>query len=183
MDDRRRFEALVRPVLPDLFRFAARLTRDPVTAEDLLQQALLQGLRHLSQLQDDRAFRVWQCRVLYTTFLNARQRRDPMWLEEDEASAQRGAQAMGEVVPFERPGPEQLAARKQLGAKIAHALDRLPADQREAVWLVDGQGFKFGEAADILGVPAGTVASRVARGRLALRIDLAAVAAEEGVGR
>jgi RNA polymerase sigma-70 factor (ECF subfamily) len=180
MDDRHRFDALVRPVLPDLYRFALRLTRDGVTAEDLLQQALLQGLRHLSQLHDDGAFRVWQCRVLYTTFLNARAQSHRFsgesMLDEEEGADPR-------VVPFERPGPEQETQHRQLGARIAGALDRLPADQREAVWLVDGQGFKFGEAAQVLGVPAGTVASRVARGRLALRIDLAAVAAEEGVGR
>jgi RNA polymerase sigma-70 factor (ECF subfamily) len=175
MDDRQRFDALVRPVLPDLYRFALRLTRDAVAAEDLLQQALLRGLRHLSQLHDDRAFRVWQCRVLYTTFLNTRSRRETMLNEEEEADPR--------VVPFERPGPEQETQHRQLGARIAGALDRLPPDQREAVWLVDGQGFKFGEAAQVLGVPAGTVASRVARGRLALRVDLAAVAAEEGVGR
>lgn len=172
-----RFATLLRPVLPELYRFACRLTRDPVSAEDLLQQALMRGVDHLSELKDDRAFKVWQSRVLYTTFLNHRSRRDRMWLPDD-----------GTVVPFERPGPsgqgpEQLASRRQLGSRIADALDRLPAEQREAVWLVDGQGFKFGEAADVLGVPPGTVASRVARGRLALRVDLAEVAADEGVGR
>jgi RNA polymerase sigma-70 factor, ECF subfamily len=175
MDVHRRFDALVRPVLPDLYRFACRLTRDPVAAEDLLQQALMRGASHLSQLQDDRAFKVWQSRVLYTTFLNRRPRREPpMWIEDD---------GDGTVVPFERPGPEQAAHRRELGSRIADALDKLPADQRDAVWLVDGQGFKFGEAAEVLGVPPGTVASRVARGRLALRVDLAAVAADEGVGR
>lgn len=174
MDDRRRFETLVRPVLPDLYRFACRLTRDAVTAEDLLQQALLRGVGHLSQLQDDRAFRVWQCRIIYTTFLNTRARRQDMIIDEE---------ADPRVVPFERPGPEAALSRRRLGDTIASALDRLPPDQREAVWLVDGQGFKFGEAADVLGVPAGTVASRVARARIALRSELAAVAAEEGVGR
>jgi RNA polymerase sigma-70 factor, ECF subfamily len=175
MSDRERFERLVRPVLGDLYRFACRLTRDPVTAEDLLQQALLRGLGHLGQLEADGAFRVWQSRVLYTTFLNARDRRDEMRV--DEAQIDRA------VIAFERTGPEHELGRRELGARIGDALDRLPADQREAVWLVDGQGFKFAEAAGVLGVPPGTVASRVARARVALRVDLAAVAAEEGVGR
>lgn len=180
MDGRRgneRFTALVRPVLPDLYRFACRLTRDPVAAEDLLQQALMRGVDHLDQLQDDRAFKVWQSRVLYTTFLNQRSR--------GESMAEDGNDRGGTVIPFEpaSASPDRDVHRRQLGGRIADAFDRLPAEQREAVWLVDGQGFKFGEAADVLGVPPGTVASRVARGRLALRIDLAAVAADEGVGR
>ena len=60
--------------------------------------------------------------------------------------------------------PDAEAASRQLGRAIETALDGLPADQREAVWLVDGQGLKFGEAAEVLGLPPGTVASRVAEG-------------------
>ncbi|MEZ4236285.1 MAG: RNA polymerase sigma factor [Myxococcota bacterium] len=175
MTRRSRFEQLVRPVLGDLYRFACRLTRDPVAAEDLLQQALLRGLDRVEQLHDDGAFRVWQSRVLYTTFVNGRQRREAMPV--DEAALERAAGA------HDRPSPERDAMDRQLGGRIGDALDALPPDQREAVWLVDGQGFKFGEAADVLGVPPGTVASRVARARAALRTRLAAVAADEGVGR
>jgi RNA polymerase sigma-70 factor (ECF subfamily) len=174
MDTRRRFGELVRPILADLYRFARRLTRDPVTAEDLLQQALLRGMDRLPQLQDERAFKVWQSRVLYTTFLDARDRRETMWIEGQDDDV---------VVPLERPGPDRDHERRELGTAIRDALDRLPADQRDAVWLVDGQGLKFGEAAGVLGVPPGTVASRVARGRMALREELKQIAADEGVGR
>lgn len=170
MGDHARFERLVRPVLGDLYRFACRLTRDPVTAEDLLQTSLLRGLGRLAQLQDDRAFRVWQSRVLYTTFLNARDRRADMHV---------GVEAL-DGAPVPTADPAHAAANRQLGRHIGDALDRLPADQREAVWLVDGQGMKFSEAAEILGLPPGTVASRVARGRTALRSSLAAVAGEVG---
>ncbi|MCA9488863.1 MAG: sigma-70 family RNA polymerase sigma factor [Myxococcales bacterium] len=172
--DHARFERLVRPVLGTLYRFAVRLTRDPVTAEDLVQQSLLRGLARLSQLQDDGAFEVWQCRVLYTTFLNSRPRRDEVQLDEGTE---------GHVIPLDRARPDRQAERRQLGQRLSDAMDGLPADQREAVWLIDGQGLSFAEAAGVLGVPPGTVASRVARGRLALRGTLAAVAADEGVGR
>jgi RNA polymerase sigma-70 factor, ECF subfamily len=174
MRQRQRFERLVEPVLGNLHRFALRLTRDPVAAEDLLQQALLRGLGRLAQLHDDGAFLVWQSRVLYTTFLNARPRRSDV---PDESGSG------GAVIPFERPSPEQVVNAHQLGERIGDALDALPADQREAVWLVDGEGLKFAEAAEVLGVPPGTVASRVARGRIALRVSLAQVAADQGVGR
>ena len=89
----------------------------------------------------------------------------------------------GHVIPLDRARPDRQAERRQLGQRLSDAMDGLPADQREAVWLIDGQGLSFAEAAGVLGVPPGTVASRVARGRLALRGTLAAVAADEGVGR
>lgn len=172
--DDARFERLVRPVLGALYRFAVRLTRDPITAEDLVQQSLLRGLDRLSQLEDDGAFEVWQCRVLYTTFLNSRPRRDEVQLDEGTE---------GSVIPLDRARPDRQVERRQLGQRLSDALDGLPSDQREAVWLVDGQGLSFGEAAEVLAVPPGTVASRVARGRMSLRTTLAAVAADEGVRR
>ena len=60
-------------------------------------------------------------------------------------------------------------------------MDQLPPKQRQAVWLVDGQGFTFSETAEILGIRPGTIASRVARGRAALRQDLVDLARERGV--
>ena len=174
----RRFDRLVRPLLAGLYRFACRLTRDPVEAEDLLQQSLLRGLDRLPQLQDDGAFEVWQSRVLYTTFLNRREKRTDMPHE--------SATAGDNVVPLHGSpggGPERELQRRRVSDRVNDALSALPVEQREAVWLVDGQGFAFGEAAEVLGIAPGTVASRVARGRVALRSSLAAVAAEEGVGR
>lgn len=168
-----RFEALVRPVLGDLYRFARRLARDPVLAEDLLQTSLVKGLARLGHLRDDRAFRTWQSRVIYTTWLDMRSKR-----KEEPMTPER--------VAAERPGrdsPERDLMGQQLGAQIARALDRLPAGQREAVWLVDAQGHSFAETAEILGIAPGTAASRVARARRALRDWLAPVALEQGVIR
>jgi RNA polymerase sigma-70 factor (ECF subfamily) len=172
-----RFDRLVRPVLTDLYAFARRLTGDPVAAEDLLQQALLRGFDHLPQLTDDGAFRVWQSRVIYTTFLNGRARRTDV--------PQEAATSGDDVIPLHGRAdrPDRALEQRRVGDAVSDALAGLPKDQREAVWLVDGQGFAFGEAAGVLGVPPGTVASRVARGRLALRVALSTVAADEGVGR
>jgi RNA polymerase sigma-70 factor (ECF subfamily) len=116
---------------------------------------------------------VWTSRILYRTFLNRCRRRksdrsDP-WSEQAERT----------VLPF--PGPADTLADKRLGVRLEAALSRLPEAQRQAIWLIDGQGFQFSEAAEILGVRPGTVASRVARGRAALRVDLDDVARERGV--
>jgi RNA polymerase sigma-70 factor (ECF subfamily) len=174
---RARFDRLVRPVLGDLFRFARRLAGDDAAAEDLLQAALERGLAHVDQLADDRAFKVWQSRVLYRTFLNDRVRRKDVPTEPEALE--------GAVLKFQRgpATPDERLAQTEIGRAVKHALDALPADQREAVWLVDGQGFSYAEAADVLGVPVGTTASRVARGRMALRGALQAVAVEQGVAR
>ncbi len=110
---------------------------------------------------------------MYRTFLNRcrsqRADRAEGWSEQAERT----------VIPF--PSPAERLADKRLGIRLEAALQRLPAGQREAIWLVDAQGFKFSEAARILGVKPGTVASRVARGRAALRVDLSEVARERGV--
>lgn len=171
---RRRFEALVRPILGDLYRFARRLTRDPVRAEDLLQQSLLTGLDRLDQLHDDGAFKVWQSRILFRTHLNERARRKDMLMEPDQLERK--------VIPLAR-GPHEAAEQRQLGASLATALDDLPDEQRQVVWLVDGQGHTYAQAAEILGIAPGTAASRVARGRLALRSALRSIATEQGVIR
>ncbi|MBT3224035.1 MAG: RNA polymerase sigma factor, partial [Proteobacteria bacterium] len=149
-----RFGALARPLLGDLYRFARRLERnDPVKAEDLLQQALLRGLTNMEQLRKENAFRVWMCRILFRIHLNNRQKPT-----EDFADP--------EVIPFPNGAdPHQKLVAKRIGDTLLGALDELPEKQRDAVWLVDGQGFKYAEVADILDISPGTAASRVARGR------------------
>lgn len=170
---RRRFERLIHPHLQDLRRFARKLERDPDRAEDLLQETLLVAMTRIDQLKHDGAARVWASRILYRTFLNLCRRRksDPCdsWSERAERI----------VLPF--PGPADRLVNKRIGVRLEEALSRLPSAQRQAVWLIDGQGFQFSEAAEILGVRPGTVASRVARGRATLRVDLSDLARERGV--
>lgn len=171
-----RFERLIRPILQDLYRFAVRLTGDPIAAEDLVQQAVTTSLVKLHQLQHDAAFKVWVSRIVYRTHLNhTSQPRETLVKMEH----------LDNVVPIggNRPSPADEAQHRQLGRSINHALDKLPEGQRDAVWLVDGQGFKYSEAAEILGITPGTAASRVARGREALRTSLKEVAHEQGVVR
>ena len=167
----RRFDRLVGPHLPDLGRFAARLAG--AEGEDLLQEALLAALNRFDGLREEGAFRVWMYRTVYTTHLDRRDR---------EARHQRRVDAVREaqLVPFPRDPGAALEDRR-LGQCLARAIDALPADQREAVWLVDVQGLTFSETAAVLGIRRGTVASRVARARSALRLDLADVAREQGV--
>ncbi|MCB9746213.1 MAG: RNA polymerase sigma factor [Alphaproteobacteria bacterium] len=169
----RRFEALLAPCLDRLHRFACQLSGDPILGEDLLQQSLATAFDRLDQLREDGAFRAWVGRILYRTWQN-----------------QRGKQAEILMLPVELerrhradPGPDDAVRDRRLGDRLDRALAGLPRGQREAVWLVDGLGLKFSEAAEVLDVLPGTVASRVARGRAALRVELAELARERGVIR
>lgn len=158
----RRFERLLRPVLADLYRFARRLARGD--ADDLLQASLERGLVRVDQLASDGAFRVWLSRVIYTTWVNdhAKRREQPVG----------DVEGAGEPMVAALPRPDERAMARQTGRALQDALDALPDDQRAAVWLVDAQGHTFAEAAHILQVAPGTVASRVGRGRKSLRGEL-----------
>jgi RNA polymerase sigma-70 factor (ECF subfamily) len=171
---RDRFDHLLVTALPDLWSYAVRLERDAVRAEDLLQESAAKALGRFGQLRDEGAFRTWIHRVVYHTWLHRR----------DKASTRR-EHADGVVIELavSRHDPEREAASSALGGRLDAALATLPEAQRDAVLLVDGQDLTFAEAADVLGVPPGTVASRVARGRLALRAALSDVALDHGVSR
>jgi RNA polymerase sigma-70 factor (ECF subfamily) len=146
-----------------LARFARRL--DPRDAEDLVQQALLVAWRKIDQLAEPRAARAWLTRVLLTT-----------WLDRRAAREVPSADAIARV---ERTPLDALESRR-VGDRVARAMAALPDEQRLAVWLVDGEGFSFAEAATALGVAPGTAASRVARARASLRAALRDLASERG---
>jgi len=176
---RRRFEGLIAPHVDGLRRFALKLETNRDDAEDLLQESLLLGLTRLEQLQSDKAVRVWMSRIVYRCFIDRCRKRKNRQTEQWSEHAEPTTSHSSTVVPF--PGPEARLANKRLGQRLEDALAQLPEAQREAVWLVDGQGFRFAEAAEILGLRCGTVASRVARGRMALRQQLNDIARERGV--
>lgn len=174
---RKPFEELLLPVLNDLFRTAYALEGDPVEAEDLLQETVLQGFRKFDQLRTAKNFRAWMTMILRRSFLNRRSRRHPeVPLEDGEHSGVLQAQ----VEKPSRFDPEEQLLAKRLSHELRDALQNLHLDQRLAVLLVDLQGFSYMETADILQVSPGTVASRVARGRMALRRSLRHLARERG---
>jgi RNA polymerase sigma-70 factor (ECF subfamily) len=173
---RRRLDRLLEPsALARVSRFARTLCRDPVTAEDLVQEALINAFTRLDTLRDDAAFRVWMHRVVYTTFLD-RQDREQRHQRRIEAMAADQASA---PLPFPTPADQEEA--RQLADQLERAIACLPPDQRQVVVLVDVEGLSFAEVAHVLELKQGTVASRVARGRAALRVALWEVGLEQGV--
>ena len=170
------FEELALPVLDRLYQFACRLEKDPHKAEDLLQEALLTGFRKFHQLKNPDAFQTWASRILRRTFLNQQGKK---WQEEPSSSdpPREQARPIAHVKPYE---PERHLLARRLSCELKAALDQLPHEQRLAVLLIDVQASSYGEAASVLEVAPGTVASRVARGRARLRRALGHLARESG---
>jgi RNA polymerase sigma-70 factor, ECF subfamily len=142
-------------LLPKLRRFARSLTRNPHDADDLLQGALERALGHLEQWQADTRVDSW----LYTIVKHA-------WIDELRSRARREHTfedaEQADAIPDHRGDASGTLAVEQ-------AMACLPAEQRLAVALVLIEGLPYKEAAQIIGVPMGTLTSRLARGRQALQ--------------
>jgi RNA polymerase sigma-70 factor (ECF subfamily) len=163
------FERLVRVHAEALFRYGLRLCSGRAAdAEDLLQDAALRAWRAASQLRDVDHGKAWLFRIVTTTHLNrvrAEQRRA------ETVVTDLGDRAFEEALASWTPiaGPEEELLRRMDAQTLSNALDQLPEAWRAAVWLSDVEGFGQREIAGMLGIPEGTVASRLFRGRRALR--------------
>jgi RNA polymerase sigma-70 factor (ECF subfamily) len=155
----------IRPHLPALRRYALALARDPDRAEDLVQEALLRALAGARTWRPGRAPLPWLLAILHNAHVS-RGRRRALEAAAAEEAARRGPAAVA------APQPE----RVHLGQTVA-ALMRLPEEQRAALVLTAVEGLSYKDAAEVLGVPVGTLMSRLGRGREALR---AATGREEG---
>lgn len=165
-DRRRRFEDLIVPEVDFLARVARSMSRSTAEAEDLAQDTLLKAYRGLDGF-DGRHPRAWMYRIARNTAINRDQRNKELLLGEDEDLE--GALAPADAVVE----PEQQVVTPILDHHLEEALDDLPPPFRLVVQLVDVEGMRYQEAAEVLGVPVGTVMSRLHRARRRLRASLA----------
>jgi len=152
------FEESLLPHLESLYGLAIRLTRDPDTAADLLQDAVLRAFERFGQLRVPGSARAWLAKILTTIFLNRYTRRT------DEAAIAPEALA---APAYETP--EERLLRLCDTAQVEAALAELPEDFRLTVLLADVEEMPLREIAVLCGCPIGTVASRLARARRMLR--------------
>ena len=138
-------------------RYALVLTRDADEAEDLAQEALLRAVGSARTWQPGRPVRPWLLAILHNAHVSRRRRRQV------ELAC---AAELAERAPRAVPPPQH--QRVRLSRAVA-ALLALPEEQREALTLVALEGMAYKDAAEILGVPVGTLMSRLGRGREALR--------------
>ena len=143
-----------------LYGTALRLTRRPADAEDLVQDTYLKAFRAASQFERGTNLKAWLFTILHNTFRNVRRHDGRNPVDVDSETVEQAADAAGA-----QHSPEQLLTRATLDADLQAALDALPGAFRQAVWLRDVEEFSYAEIAQMIGVPIGTVMSRISRGR------------------
>jgi RNA polymerase sigma-70 factor (ECF subfamily) len=151
------FGRLLEPQIPRLRRYARALTRDSVRADDLVQNCLLRALakQHLWQVGTN--LRAWLFTLLHNQYVSdvRRSQREGFGIAVEETATLLTVQ------------PEAAAALQL--RDLERALAALPAEQRAVILLVGIEGMRYEEVATILGIPVGTVRSRLSRGRDTLR--------------
>jgi len=155
--------------LDGLYSLARWLVRDPVEAEDLVQETYLRALRGSHQFQLGTNLRAWLFQILRNTFFTQyRQRgREPEAVDPDVLDA------MASRLGTERgTSPHSGVSNGTLSVDLTTALERLPEDYRSVVLLADVEDFTMIEVAQIMGCPVGTVKSRLFRARAILREQL-----------
>jgi RNA polymerase sigma-70 factor (ECF subfamily) len=170
------FAAEVHRLTDRLFGTALRLTCNRADAEDLVADTVAKAWARLPELRDPQCFEAWIQRILSNTFVSQwRHRRasPEVTIEPDEEGEESDEFSLFEKLhqPFLLwwSNPEEMVTNKLMREDMERALDNLPDCFRVAVVLVDVQGYAYGEAAELLGVPVGTVRSRLSRARALLQ--------------
>jgi RNA polymerase sigma-70 factor, ECF subfamily len=151
-------------LLPRLRRFARSLAGNMSDADDLVQIAIERALARADQLRDGAPLAGWMFGILRHA-----------WIDEARARTRRNRVFAPEELGAQVADPNSAHAEV---LPVQQAMGRLPDEQREVVSLVLIEGLSYREAADIVGVPVGTVTSRLARGREALQTLLGGIEQE-----
>lgn len=155
------------PLFDSLFNFACWLTQNREEAEDLVQETYTKALRGFGSFQAGTNFRAWIFRILRNTFLTSRTgltTKMTVSLEDEEQAT---------IDPVITETPESLLLENATRGTIEKAIDELPVKYREVLLLCDVEDMSYQEISETLGIPIGTVMSRLSRARRAMREALA----------
>ena len=163
--DTGKFEELAMPHFAKLFNFACWLTQDRTAAEELVQETYMKALKGFPSFRQGTNFRAWIYRILRNTFLTSRAGLKAALSLDDED---------GPEEPSTSETPESVLIAHRERESIETALEELPVRFREIILLCDLEEMSYEEISQTLGIPAGTVMSRLSRARKAMRALLAA---------
>jgi RNA polymerase sigma-70 factor (ECF subfamily) len=157
------FEALAMPLFDGLYNFACWLTHDRHEAEDLVQETYAKALRGFSSFQAGTNFRAWIYKILRNTFLTSRTGlkaavTEPLEVDGEEVN-----------LPAVKETPESILLQRSDWQLMQQALEQLPVAAREVLVLCEVEEMSYQEISALLGIPMGTVMSRLSRARGALR--------------
>ena len=176
------FEAEVLPFMDSLYSTAYRMSRNRQDAEDLLQETYLRAYKYYDKFQEGTNFKAWLFKILKNTFINRyrKRQRQPLKNSFDEIEGSFESKLLESPLTARGATPEEELMVDALDEDVQKALEALPEDYRTAVELADLQGLSYREIADQLGIPLGTVMSRLYRGRRQLEAVLLQYAREHG---
>jgi RNA polymerase sigma-70 factor (ECF subfamily) len=155
MDDRK---AAILAEIPRLRRYARALLRDRDAADDLVQDSLERALVRLDNWRTGDSPRRWLFTIMHHLFIDQMRK-----------VKRRGEASMLQIEGSEAMSLPSHQAEDVASREILDALQAISPDRRAAILMVAVEGFSYAEAANVLGVPAGTLMSRIARGRDELR--------------
>jgi RNA polymerase sigma-70 factor (ECF subfamily) len=170
--DQALFERLAMEFLPGIYSAALRMTHNPADAEDLVQETYLRAYRGFGGFQEGTNLKAWLYRILTNTYINTYRAKKRRPEEGDLAEVE-------DLFLYRRLGGLEAAEAGRTAedvvldnfteGEVKDAVDSLPENFRIPVLLADVEGFSYKEIAEILGIPIGTVMSRLHRGRKALQ--------------
>src|SRR6266576_4720499 len=163
------FEELAMPLFDSLYNFARWLAHNQNDAEDLVQETYLKALRSFASFRHGTNFRAWMFRILKNTFLSSCSklaRRITVAMDSEE---------YGHELPVDTETPETVLMNRSNSELVQRAICNLPVHYRETLLLCEVEEMSYQEIAGILSIPTGTVMSRLARARKAVRESLVAL--------
>jgi RNA polymerase sigma-70 factor (ECF subfamily) len=176
------FEQEALPWLDDVYRFALSLTRDEADAEDVVQDTFLRAYRSWDTYAVGSDCRRWLFTICRNAFLRSRERQ-PQTVELRDGERDAFAAGALSFVDAPRNDLDDVLTRADLLPAIQRALARVPAPFQSALMLVDVEEQSYEAAAEILGIPIGTVRSRLFRGRRIMQELLVTHARDAGIIR
>jgi RNA polymerase sigma-70 factor (ECF subfamily) len=189
---KRDFTQAVEAQIDALYGLALRLVRNEANAEDLVAETLTKAWLAIDTLDDPNRFRPWIFRILRNHFISEYRKESvrPRLVsidEQDDDTNESDVVSLLNRQPDEFlqwwANPETDVANQLLGEQIMAAIEELPESFRETILLVNVDGLGYDEAAEVLGVPTGTIRSRMKRGRTLLQKALWTQARDAGLIR
>lgn len=173
------FERLIEPLMAPAYRTALQFARNAADAEELVQDATVQAYRAFGSFREGTYFRAWFFKILTNLAIHRyrQKKRRPDSVSLDSAADT----GLWEMARDEGAGPESQVFTKFDRERVSDALDALPDEFQTVCTLYLMEEFSYEEISEILGVPIGTVRSRLHRGRKLLQISLIGLAQEQGL--